>query len=180
VNYGCESSSQPVLALAHRSAMILSMGNFVVFQKRMVPLGQKPFVTIQKTGIFSLNQTAFQALGQPAAVEFLYDHKERVVGLRSVDANTEHAFAVTPVAKGANNFTVSGKSFVRYVGLDTSKAVRRTAYLEDAILCIDLKDEGVVVIGGRSPQSSSEVPTNLDPLGRPLVRGLGKVTRFDT
>jgi hypothetical protein len=29
------------------------------------------FVTIQKTVILSLNQAAFQALGQPAVVEFL-------------------------------------------------------------------------------------------------------------
>jgi hypothetical protein len=155
------------------------MRNFVVFQKRMVRLDQKPFVTIQKTGIFSLNQTAVQALGQPAAVELLYDYEERVVGLRSVEPNTEHAFAVTPVSKGSNNFIVSGKSFVRHIGLDTSNAVRRTAYLEDAILCIDLKDEGAVVTGGRASASSSETPANPDPLGRPLVRGLGKVTRFD-
>jgi hypothetical protein len=124
-----------------------------------------------------LNQTAFQELGQPAAVEFLYDHEERVVGLRAVDPNLEHALAVTPVSKGANTFILSGKSFVRHIGLDTSAAVRRTAYLEDAILCIDLKDKGVVVTGGRAPQSSSE---DHDPLGRPLVLGVGKVTRFDT
>jgi hypothetical protein len=156
------------------------MPNFVVFQKRMVPLGQKPSVTIQKTGILSLNQAAVQALGQPAAVELLYDHNERVVGLRSVAADAEHAFAVTPVSKGANTFVVSGKSFVRHIGLDTTTAVRRTAYLQDAVLCIDLKDEGVVVTGGRVPESNSGAPANPDPLGRPLVRELGKVTRFDT
>ena len=50
-------------------------------------------------------------------MELLYDHKERVVGFRAVDANTEDAFAVTPVSKGANTFVVSGKSFVRHMGL---------------------------------------------------------------
>ena len=42
------------LYLAHGATVVWSTPNFV-FQKRMVPLGQKPFVTIQETGIFSLN-----------------------------------------------------------------------------------------------------------------------------
>lgn len=44
-----------------------------------------PQVSIQKRGQLMLNAPAFNALGQPTAVELLFDREEQTIGMRQVD-----------------------------------------------------------------------------------------------
>lgn len=127
------------------------MPNFETFTKRMAPLAKKPYVTIQKRGTISLNAAAHAALGEPEAVELLYDRTERIVGLRAVSKEAEHAYALRPQAgKSVGPFIVSGTAFAKYYKIDTTVSRRWAGQLEGDVLCIDLKQPGTVVTSNRS------------------------------
>lgn len=128
------------------------MPNFETFTKRMVPYSKSPFVTVQKRGTISLSASSFVLLGRPEAVELLYDAAERVIGIRAVDRDVEHAYPLrgTSAKRDDSTFMLSGMAFTKYYGIDTTVARRYTATMQDDVLCVDLKDEGTVVIGHRS------------------------------
>ncbi len=138
---------------------------FEVFTKRMIPLTKDPSVTIQKKGIMSMNPSAFAALGEPKFVELLYDAEKSVVGIRSVDDAVDHAYPIRKSGARDGSILVSGIAFANHYGIDTEVAVRRKAYLEDGVLCVDLKDPGTEIIGNRrsvalpdDPAAASESP----------------------
>ncbi|MEV7970047.1 hypothetical protein AB0O34_29290 [Sphaerisporangium sp. NPDC088356] len=127
------------------------MPNFETFTKRLVPLVRQPFVTIQKRGTMSMNAAAFAELGEPEAVELLYDPAERIIGFRPVEKESEHAYPLRPQAgKSVGPYIVSGTAFTKYYNIDTSVSRRWTSYIDDGILCIDLKQSGTVVTSNRS------------------------------
>lgn len=139
------------------------MPEFEVFRKRMAPLVKTPYVTIQRRGVISLNAAAYQALGSPSAVELLYDPNEKIVGLRPTGANSEHAYPVRSTAsKRESTFMVSGTAFTKYYGIDTATSVRRRAYVDGGILCLDLKDPGTQIVGNRSSGVERTEPTLSD------------------
>lgn len=127
------------------------MPQFEVFRKRTVPLVKQPYVTIQKRGVFSLNKAAHAALGEPRAIELLYDPTEKIVGIRSAEETVEHAYMLrSSLAKRESSLLVSGRAFTQYYGINTDISRRWPAYVEDGILCIDLKQAGTEVIGNRT------------------------------
>lgn len=133
------------------------MANFEVFTRRMVPLVKQPAVTIQKRGNMSVNRAAFVALGEPQAVELLYDPSEKIVGFRAVSAETEHAYPVRPQGQKEDGpYIVAGMAFTKYYGIDTSISRRWSASMQGDILCIDLKQEGTVVTSNRGRSTGGE------------------------
>lgn len=103
-------------------------------------------VTIGQRGIFTLSGPAHELLGRPDAVEFLYDRDTRVVGVRPA---VDRANAYSVRANGAS-FSVSGSAFIRHYGIASNAAVRRTASLQDDVLCVDLNDPGTPVTSNRA------------------------------
>lgn len=139
------------------------MPQFEVFRKRMAPLVKHPYVTMQKRGVISMNAAAHAAMGNPKAVELLYDSDEKVIGLRPAEESSEHAYPVRGTASHSDStFMVSGTAFTKYYGIDTSVSVRRSASIQDGILCIDLKDPGTPIVGNRARELTSEEPTQVD------------------
>lgn len=130
---------------------------FEVFTKRMVPLTKAPFVTIQRRGTFSINKSAWVALGEPEAVEFMYDAEIGVIGLRKVDPAMEHAYAIRPV-KTDGPWVASGTAFTKYFNIDTEVSRRYAVTFENDVLCIDLKDGGTVVTSNRSRANGAGDP----------------------
>lgn len=126
------------------------MPNFETFKKRMVPLKKAPYVTIQKRGTMSFNAAAHAALGQPEAVELLYDPSEKIIGVRKVDPAVEHAYPLRSPSQAERSFILSGTAFMRYYELDAEVSTRRSAYMDGDVLCIDLKDAGTVVTSNRN------------------------------
>jgi len=113
---------------------------FEVFTKRMARAANKPYVTIQKTGIIALNHAAFVALGEPPAVTLLFDREKRMVGFRVAELSQEHAYAVRVNAKGTTHM-VSGALFTRHYGIPTEVASRWLGRINyDGMLTIDLKE----------------------------------------
>lgn len=136
---------------------------FETFTKRMVPLAKAPYVTIQKRGTMSFNAAANAALGNPEAVELLYDRDEKIMGVRKVDPTVEHAYPLRSPAQTDRSFILSGTAFTKFYGIETEVSVRRQAYMEGDILCIDLKQPGTVVTSNRrgtGAGSRSEGPTD--------------------
>ena len=143
------------------------MPDFETFKKRMVPLAKSPYVTIQTRGVMSLNAAAHAALGAPEAVELLYDAGAKIIGLRAVSPETEHAYPIRGMGSGkrheGTSYMVSGTAFTKYYEIPTEVSTRYPAVLDDGILCIDLAKGGTVVTVTRkkpaAPRPSGSPPS---------------------
>jgi hypothetical protein len=138
-----------LLASNHAEVKELPMPDFEVFDKRAVPVTTEPMVTIQRKGPISMNRASFQALGNPQAVELLYDSTERIVGLRKVPISTKHAYPVRSQGKGST-FLVAAHAFTRYYSIPNEVSTRYAAQMFGDVLGIDLKQKGLVVTSNRA------------------------------
>ena len=127
---------------------------FEVFDKRAATAVKTPMVTVQKGGMFSLNQAAYKAAGEPEAVELLYDPENRMVGFRPTDPTRPRAFFVRPQGKNSATYTVAGRAFTQHYEIDTSKALRYAAIMQDDTLVVELNSESVDVTGPRTAMKS--------------------------
>lgn len=123
---------------------------FEEFRRQRAPLTTEPAVTIQKRGNFSMNPAAFKALGEPEAIQFLYDAENKLVALRKTPPDSEFAYIVRPLSKGQSTWLVSGMAFTVYYGIDTSIARRWVARAdEEGMLILDLKEPGQEIVSNR-------------------------------
>jgi hypothetical protein len=132
--------------------------HFEVFTKRLVPLVKQAAVTIQKRGTMSVNRAAFVAMGEPEAIELLYDPTEKIIGMRPVPAETEHAYPVRAQSskKEDGPYLVAGTAFTRYYGIDTTVSKRWPVEMQDDVLCLDLKQQGTIVTSNRSRSTAAD------------------------
>jgi hypothetical protein len=135
--------------------------NFEVFTRRMVPLVKAPYVTIQRRGTMSFNKAAHAAMGEPQAVELLFDAGEQIIGVHPVEPATEHAYPIRATSGNQEKgpFLVAGTAFTKYYKIDTSVSKRWVGVMADGVLCIDLKQDGTVVTSNRSGRGSREDST---------------------
>jgi hypothetical protein len=125
-----------------RHAANVSLVAFEVFKRRAVPrTANEAFVTIQRKGVIAFSRGAYESLGGPAAIELLYDAERQVAGFRSIELGAEHAYPVRVNGKKTSHM-VSGILFTRHYGIPTEVARRWPAYLDGAVLCIDLSQPG--------------------------------------
>lgn len=127
---------------------------FEVFNKRAAMSSKIPMVTIQKDGEFSMNKAAFDAIGEPEAVELLYDSEEELIAFRPAPAEKPLAFPVKPQGRNSPGRQVAGKAFARYYELDVSVARRYSVRVQDGMLVVDLKSDSAVVTGPRAAMKS--------------------------
>jgi hypothetical protein len=113
------------------------MTEFEVFRRQVSPVTQEPAVTVQRDGVLLVNDAAYSALGAPDAVELLYARRERVMGLRAVDAGTRDAYRVRKTS-GGPGVLVSGRAFTNYHRIPTTVARRYRAAMSDDVLIIKL------------------------------------------
>lgn len=110
---------------------------FEVFTKQAIATSGQTYISIQKKGILSLNDAAYTALGEPAAVELLYDRDRQLVGLRPVDPGVEHAHAVRH-PRNKSGVVVTAMRFAKHYGLPIDGGHRWPATLDGEVLCIDI------------------------------------------
>lgn len=113
---------------------------FEVYDKAIAAAKEQAMVTIQKRGVISFNRAAFSLLGEPKAVELLYDRERRLVGLRPTDAKVRHAHRVRTNTK-STTYLVSGLSFVSHYDIPCEVGHRWEAQMESDVLFIDLNQE---------------------------------------
>ena len=104
-------------------------------------MGDAPAVSIGKRGAITLNQAAHKALGNPGAVELLYNATDRTIGIRSAVPGGTHAYRLTDVQNKGTTFTISGQAFLHHYQLVLLETVRRRARLTNHMLVVSLDSE---------------------------------------
>lgn len=94
-------------------------------------------VTLGQKGVFYLNGVAYDALGQPAAVEILYEGNRRIIGLKPVDLRKHNAFPIKIHGTGTYK-RISAAAFCQHFRIK----LRETVLFDGA----DLNDEGVMLL----------------------------------
>lgn len=130
---------------------------FEVFQKGSAPISTVPAVTIQKRGLFSINDAAFKMLGEPEMVTFLWDSEARKIGISPSDASDLNSYPARRQNQATNRgpVLVAGTMFTKFIELDTSVARRWTPQMDGPIMVIDLNVEGTLVIANRNRSKGS-------------------------
>lgn len=124
---------------------------FEIFEKGSAPVATVPAVTIQKRGMFSLNDAAYKLLGEPETVQFLWDAEAKLIALKpsaKEDLNGYPARRQTST-KGRGPVLVAGSMFCKFIELDTTHAKRWTPQQQGELLIIDLNEDGALVISNR-------------------------------
>lgn len=131
---------------------------FEVFQKTSAPLTKVPSVTLQKSGVLSVNRAAMALIGTPPQVELLWDGARQVIGLRPTDANNPNAYPARPQNAKADKgpILVAAATFAQYYKIETGVSRRWVPFVEDDVLCIDLNQPGQVVTSNRSGRSAAQ------------------------
>ena len=97
-----------------------------------------PVVTVHQSGVIALSERAYAALGEPAAVDLLYDpDAPDRIGLR---ASADGAY--TPRAsQNGKSWLIAGSAFLRFVGQTPTETQRyRPPAITDGILEVDLQN----------------------------------------
>lgn len=129
---------------------------FEVFQKTSAPLAKVPNVTLQKTGILSINRAAMALIGTPPQVELLWDSARQVIGLRPTDPENPNAYPARPqnAKEGKGPILVAAATFAQYYKIETGVSRRWVPFVEGDVLCIDLNQPGQVVTSNRSGRTA--------------------------
>ncbi|MDQ2846847.1 MAG: hypothetical protein M3Y77_10965 [Actinomycetota bacterium] len=105
-------------------------------------------LTIQKSGLISLNRPAYVTFGRPSTVELLYDRAASVLGLRAVDPQARHGYPVrSATGRGNGPYVVSALAFTRFYDIDISRSRRWPITVRDGVLLADLSDAPSAVTG---------------------------------
>ncbi|MUK02544.1 hypothetical protein GM708_11790 [Vibrio cholerae] len=141
---------------------------FKVFEKGSAPAPTIPTVTIQKRGMFSLNDAAFQLIGKPEGVQFLWDGELKQIAVQAVPLTSPNAYPTRRQGPGKESdrgiVLIAGTMFTKYIGIDTSVAKRWVPRVEDGMLIVDLNEPSQTVASTRrktdstSPDAASKDP----------------------
>ena len=110
-----------------------------VFDKRKAPVVETPQVTEQANGNFSINRPAYEALGEPEGLEFLYSQKTATLGFRAADPNLPHAYRIRK-QQNSLNYQFAGIAFHTHYGLPTGTAKRFRARMVGDVLVVNLRE----------------------------------------
>lgn len=97
-------------------------------------------VSLGKQKDFYINGRAHQALGEPAAVELLFDEELKKIGMRKCDPAQPNAFHLVR-KRESNHYQLSAATFCNRFAIRVHAAIAfERAYVDDnGILVLDLK-----------------------------------------
>ena len=98
------------------------MPNFIEFSRQDSRRDDDPMFTLQTRGLISMNQAAYKALGEPAAVALLYDTGDGLVALRKVPRTYANGYYVRKQGN-SNSYLVAAQGFVSFnkIACDVSR-----------------------------------------------------------
>jgi len=131
---------------------------FEVFQKTSAPLARVPSVTLQKTGILSINRSAMSLIGTPKQVELLWDAELKIVGLRGTSEDNPNAYPARPqsVKNDRGPILVAAATFANFYKIETKISQRWTPYVDGDVLCIDISQPGQPVKSNRTGTATTD------------------------
>ncbi len=101
-------------------------------------------VSIRKGGAIALNFLAFRVIGNPEAVQLLFDRAGKQIGIKPCHAEDEHAFKVySPGRNGRadKSASIHARGFLRYYKIAYEDGARRfKARYEDGMLIVDARE----------------------------------------
>lgn len=115
---------------------------FEVFTPQAAAESGPAFVSVQKQGIIAFNRAAFAALGEPEAVELLFDRDRSLVGLRAAEESVPHALRVRTSSAGGT-YVVSAARFVKHYDIPNDVGRRWAAQTEGDVLFVDISQPPV-------------------------------------
>lgn len=124
---------------------------FEVFDKRSAPASSTPSVTLQRRGILSVNASAHSLIDRAEYVQLLFDPDRQVMALRRSEPSPT-AFQFREPSK-TGQVLLSVTAFATAYQIDLRESRRYEPFLEDGMLCIDLKGPSTVVRGNRSKEA---------------------------
>jgi hypothetical protein len=130
------------------------MAQFQRFTSDLIARRREPWVTLTKRGTISLNPAAYALLDNPVAVVLLYDEENAIVGLRASGGREPGArYVRSPKGKEAGPYLISAMAYIRFYAIPVDESRRWIAYLEDEVLCVDLREPGSPVSSNRAKSS---------------------------
>lgn len=97
-------------------------------------------VSLSPRGVFTLNQPTFEEMGEPEAVEFLFDREQRLIGLTPANKEVPHAYIVRK-QKANKSYLIGARAFCYHYKVDIEQTVRfREIKLDDGVLILDLEN----------------------------------------
>lgn len=123
------------------------MPDFEIYRRGSRPDGP-PMVTITAAGAISFSVAAFEALGSPAAIVYLIDRDERLIGFRAAAVGETSAYHVN-AGRG-----VSARSILNAMGISYGTGRRYPLLTGDGTPHIDLKQPGTPVTSNRRKKTS--------------------------
>ena len=111
---------------------------WVVFTGKSRTRRNELSVSTQAKGMFLISEAAMNALGNPEALEFLWNPSKRRVGFRGADPKAAHTYVVRRHEKGTN-YHVNGKAFMVEHGIPLDRTYQYPARLVGDVLVIDLE-----------------------------------------
>lgn len=127
---------------------------FEVFDRTSAPSTKTPFVTVQKSGVLSLNAAAHHMINKAETVELLFDRDARIIGLKPAERSAR-SYEFRRTGK-SGQVVVAAMAFTQHFEIDTTVSRRWTPYVEDGILCIDLNRPHTEIQGNRTKTPSTQ------------------------
>jgi hypothetical protein len=96
---------------------------FEKFHRVNATSGGMPMVSIHLRGVFALNREAYEALGEPEAVELFKDRDEWVIGFGAALEDSPDSYKVRHHT--THSHQVAGKAFLEFYGVPKEMWGRR-------------------------------------------------------
>jgi hypothetical protein len=120
-----------------------------VFDRRKPPPTEDPWVTRTKSGYFVFNRASYAALGEPAALQYVYSPSTQILGFRAADPEATNAYPVYNQGH-SKNYQSAAQALHSFYGLSIDQTLRYKAELIEDTLYIDLKDEEALPVGRKA------------------------------
>jgi hypothetical protein len=127
--------------------------HFAVFegeQFRMKRRSEPRITLFGARSTFYLNGLAWETMGRPAAVEFMFDANVRKIAIRPTDPRKKNAFKVLVHGKGTFR-RISGAAFCQHIRLKVAGTILflEPEFDSDGMLTLDLNKTTTVSRGAR-------------------------------
>ena len=107
-------------------------------------------VTLGPKKAIMLNEVAYEALGSPAAVEFMFEENHKIIGLKPIDPRRDNAFPVKP-RKGSRYHVIRAAAFCTHLGIkvDRTMLFNNVEIDNEGVMKLELKTATNVSRGAR-------------------------------
>lgn len=123
--------------------------NLVPFDRATAAFVKAPTVTVQASGTFSFNHSAFHALGEPPFVEMFFDEEQSVIAFKGVPEETLRTYPIRRQGPKAQVWLVAGKAFLNFFKIPYGEPRRYLIEMINDLAILDLTTGGAPVLTTR-------------------------------